>query len=71
VEKTVEEVKEEKQETYIDVMNRLNLNDNAKAIIREKIEELHREIDEIINNRQKMLDSKLKEIEDSLKVKKK
>ncbi len=71
MEKTVEEVKEEKQETYIDVMNRLNLNDNAKAIIREKIEELHREIDEIINNRQKMLDSKLKEIEDSLKVKKK
>ncbi len=52
-------------------MNRLNLNDNVKAIIKEKVEELHKEIEDKIMNRQKKLDDKLKDIEDSMKGKKK
>ncbi len=52
-------------------MNKLNLNAETKKIIGEKIEEMYKEVDYKIADRQKKLDDKLKEIEESIKGKKK
>jgi hypothetical protein len=52
-------------------MNKLNLNENIKQLIKEKVDELHKDIDIKIIDRKKMLDNKLKEVEDTIKGKKK
>ena len=62
---------EEKQETYEDLMNKLDLNKETKKIISEKIEEMYKEVDYKISERQKKLDDKYKEMEDAFKGKKK
>ena len=67
----IKEKIEDKIETYHDLMNRLNLNQETKKIVAEKIEELHKDIDYKIIDRQKKLDEKVKEVEDTLKGKKK
>jgi hypothetical protein len=62
---------EEKEETYLDVLNRLGLNEETKKIIIEKIEELHKDVEGKIDGRQKELEDKVKEIEDTVKGPKK
>ncbi len=52
-------------------MNKLNLNAETKKIIGEKIEEMYKEVDYKIIERQKKLDDKYKELEDTVKGKKK
>lgn len=52
-------------------MNKLNLNSETKKIIAEKIDELNKEIEYKILDRQKKLDDKIKEVEDTIKGKKK
>lgn len=69
--KEEEEKKEEEPETYLDILNKLNLNAETKKIIIEKIEELHKDVDGKIEGRKKTLDDKIKEIEDTVKGKKK
>ena len=66
-----EEKIEDKPETYHDLMNKLTLNAETKKIITEKIEEMKKEVDYKITERQKKLDDKYKEIEDTIKGKKK
>ena len=67
--KLMEEQK--KEETYLDLLERLGLNEETKKIIIEKIEELHKEVDGKIDNRKKILDDKIKEIDESVHGKKK
>ena len=67
--KLMEEQK--KEETYLDLLERLGLNEETKKIIIEKIEELHREVDGKIDNRKKTLDDKIREIDESVHGKKK
>ena len=62
---------EEKEETYLDILNRLGLNEETKKIIIEKIEELHKDVEGKIDGRQKELEDKVKEIEDTVKGPKK
>jgi hypothetical protein len=69
--KEVEEKVEEKPETYQDLMNKLNLNQETKKMISDKIEEMYDEVKNKISERQKKLDLKYKEIEDTIKGKKK
>lgn len=69
--KEKDEDKEEKIETYQELMNRLNLNSETRKIITEKIEELHKEVEYKIVDRQKKLDEKIKDVEDIIKGKKK
>lgn len=61
----------EKVETFQDIMNRVNMNQETKKIIAERIEELHKDFDAKIFERQRKLDEKVKEIEDSVRPKKK
>ena len=60
-----------KEETYLDLLERLGLNEETKKIIIEKIEELHKEVDGKIDNRKKTLDDKIREIDESVHGKKK
>ena len=60
-----------KEETYLDLLERLGLNEETKKIIIEKIEELHKEVDSKIENRKKTLDDKIREIDESAHGKKK
>ena len=60
-----------KEETYLDLLERLGLNEETKKIIIEKIEELHKEVDEKIDNRKKTLDDKIREIDETVHGKKK
>ena len=60
-----------KEETYLDLLERLGLNEETKKIIIEKIEELHKEVDGKIDNRKKTLDEKVREIDESVHGKKK
>ena len=60
-----------KEETYLDLLERLGLNEETKKIIIEKIEELHKEVDGKIDNRKKTLEDKIREIEESVHGKKK
>ena len=46
------------------------MNENIKNIIKDRVEELHRDIEFKIKTRQSILDEKLKEVEESLKKKK-
>ena len=46
-----------KEETYLDLLERLGLNEETKKIIIEKIENLHKEVDGKIDNRKKTLDA--------------
>ncbi len=69
--KLEEEKIEEKPETYQDLMNKLNLNAETKKIVSDKIEEMYKEVDYKISERQKLLDEKYKDLEDTLKGKKK
>jgi hypothetical protein len=68
--KQIEDPTEKKVETYQDMMNRLNLNSETKKIIVEKIEELHKDLDGKILERQKKLDETINQIQESLKKKK-
>ena len=52
-------------------MNKLNLKNETREIISEKIQEMYGEIDMKIVERQKKLDERYKEIEDLVKGKKK
>ena len=52
-------------------MLKYNLNKETENIIREKIKELNKEVDFKIIDRQKKLDEKLKDFEDTIKGKKK
>jgi hypothetical protein len=52
-------------------MNKLNLNQETKKMISDKIEEMYVEVKNKISERQKKLDLKYKEIEDTIKGKKK
>ena len=69
--KETEEEKKEGKETYQDIMNRVNLNNETKKIVAERIEELQKDFDAKISERQRQIDNKIKEIEDSVKPKKK
>ena len=60
-----------KEETYLDLLERLGLNEETKKIIIEKIEELHKEVDGKIENRKKTLDDKIREIDETVHGKKK
>ena len=62
---------EEKEETYMDLLERLGLNDETKKVIIEKIEELHKEVDGKIEDRKKSLEEKYKEIDETVHGKKK
>ena len=85
-EKTDEEKKEEikkqeeskklaeeqnKEETYLDLIDRLGLNEDTKKIIIEKIEELHKDVEGKIDNRKKTLEDKIREIDETIHGKKK
>jgi fructose/tagatose bisphosphate aldolase len=52
-------------------MNKLNINAETKKIVTDKIEEMYKEVDYKIADRQKKLDDKFKEMEDQVKGKKK
>lgn len=67
--KLVEE--QNKEETYLDLLERLGLNEETKKIIIEKIEELHKEVDGKIDNRKKTLEDKIREIDETVHGKKK
>ena len=43
------------------------MNENIKIIIKERVEELHKDIDFKIHERQKILDEKIKEVEEGFK----
>ena len=60
-----------KEETYLDLLERLGLNEETKKIIIEKIEELHKEVDGKIDNRKKTLEDKVREIDETVHGKKK
>ena len=60
-----------KEETYLDLLERLGLNEETKKVIIEKIEELHKEVDGKIDNRKKTLEDKIKEIDETVHGKKK
>ena len=60
-----------KEETYLDLLERLGLNEETKKVIIEKIEELHKEVDGKIDNRKKTLEDKIREIDETVHGKKK
>ena len=60
-----------KEETYLDLLERLGLNEETKKIIIEKIEELHKDVEGKIDNRKKTLEDKIREIDETLHGKKK
>lgn len=65
------EEKKDHPESIEDLMLKYNLNKETENIIREKIKELNKEVDFKIIDRQKKLDEKLKDFEDTIKGKKK
>jgi len=67
----VDEVKVVKERTYEDIMEELNLNPETRTLLKEKITELHKDVDNKVRDRQLYLENKLKEVEDSLKPGKK
>ena len=60
-----------KEQTYLDLLERLGLNEETKKVIIEKIEELHKEVDGKIDNRKKTLEDKIREIDETVHGKKK
>jgi hypothetical protein len=62
---------EEQERSYLELMNKLNINEETRKIINEKIQELYKEVDFKVADRQRRLDEKLKDFELSLKGKKK
>ena len=60
-----------KEETYLDLLERLGLNEETKKIIIEKIEELHKDVEGKIDNRKKTLEDKIREIDETVHGKKK
>ena len=60
-----------KEETYLDLLERLGLNEETKKIIIEKIEELHKDVEGKIDNRKKLLEEKVREVEETVHGKKK
>ena len=71
--KDIEEVikKEEKEKTYLDILEELSLNEETKQVIISSIKQMHVEIDSKVSDRQKRLDDRLKDIEELIKGKKK
>ena len=59
------------EKTYIDLLNELNLSEDAKNLIKEAVENMHAEIKSKVDEREKRLHEKLKDIEDLIKGKKK
>lgn len=70
-ENEVEEKKEEYEETYLDRLNKLGFNEETKKIIIQKVTELQQDVENKINDRQKVLDEKINEIETTVKGPKK
>ena len=66
-----EDEKKKEGETYQDIMNRVTLNNETKKIVAERIEELHKDFDAKISERQRQLDNRVKEIAESVRPKKK
>lgn len=66
---TEKSVKQEK--TYVDLLNEINLSDDAKRLIKEAIENMHSEIKSKVDEREKRLQDRLKDVEDMIKGKKK
>ena len=60
-----------KEKTYLDLLEELSMNDETKKLIIESIEKMHSEINIKVNDRQKKLEEKLKEMEEVVKGKKK
>lgn len=60
-----------REKSYIDILNELSLNEETKRLISESVEKMHSEINSRIAERQKRLDDKLKDVEDLIKGKKK
>ena len=60
-----------KEETYLDLLERLGLNEETKKVIIEKIEQLHKDVDGKIDNRKKTLEDKIREIDETVHGKKK
>ena len=56
---------------YQDIMNRVNMNNETRKIITERIDELEKDFDAKIYDRQRELDAKVKEAEETMKPKKK
>ena len=56
---------------YQDIMNRVNMNNETRKIISERIDELEKDFDAKIFDRQRELDAKVKEAEETMKPKKK
>jgi hypothetical protein len=69
--KNLELNKENKTETAEEIMTRLGLNQETQNIIAEKIQELRNEVNYKISDREKKLELRLKEVEDTIKGKKK
>lgn len=60
-----------KEKTYLDILNDLNLSEETKQMIIEAIEKMHDEINMKVSDRQRRLDDKLKDVELIVKGKKK
>jgi hypothetical protein len=60
-----------KEKTYLDLLEELSMNDETKKLIIESIEKMHSEINIKVQDRQKKLEDKLKEMEEIVKGKKK
>lgn len=60
-----------KEKNYKDLLNELSLNEEAKILISNAIDSMHKEIQTKVIDRQKKLDDRIKEVEDLIKGKKK
>ena len=70
-EKEEEEKDNEQNKAYLDIMNRVNLNNEAKKIVTERIEEVHKDFDAKISERQRGIENRVKEAQELVKPKKK
>ncbi len=60
-----------REKTYKDLIEELNMNEETKKIISDAIERMHLEVETKISDRQRKLDDRLKEVEEMIKGKKK
>jgi hypothetical protein len=71
-ERLVEDLNQkQKERSYKDLLDELNMNDETRGLIIEAIERMNIEINAKINDRQKKLEERLKEVEEMMKGKKK
>ena len=67
--KEIEDLK--RNEEYENLLNELFLNIDVKKLIKDNIEEMHRNLNNRVKSRQDLMDNKLKDIEEMIKGKKK